>query len=425
MNELIVRIKDSLSHYKKYIQSASLYLFSSFFTAVISIVINPFMAKNLSPEDYAIMGYFNSFSLIVLPLLNFSLISYYLRNYYIIPENRRQIVSDTILITLLIYGFVALITICTGFYFYWKWSKISFPFFPFALLTFAPVYLNNFLLLFQVKCRLKRQAWEYSKITIFSALISTVFAIFLVIIYKYGATGRLLATFLTSILIAVYCFYKLLGKLQFDWGVIKDALRFGWPLSLSAILWYFLSGVDQAMLEKLNDNYTLGFYNVGVQIAGYFAIFYSAIAQTFEPDIYKAIAENRKRKLAKIIGGIISLNAVPNILFIIFAPIIIGLLTYNRYTNAAGFAQILALKNITITFYYGAITIIVGYGFTKSELLIRIIGALLCILMYKFLISNAGFYGAAWGQVLSFILMAIIAYIFLLIKFKKNLINTN
>jgi O-antigen/teichoic acid export membrane protein len=418
---MIISIPESKAlfvKYNTYFKNTFLYLFSSLFASVLGIIINPFLAKNLSPNDYAIMGYFGSFNIIISPILNFSLITYYIRNYYLIPEERRRIVSDTILIALLVYGFIALIVVCTIFYYYWKWYKISFPFYPFALLAIAPNFLNNFLILFQGKCRLEREAGKYSKITIFSTLLNIIFAIFLVIIFKYGASGRLLATLVASVIISIYCFIQLFGKLQFDFSVIKEAFRFGWPLSISAILWYFFNGVDAAMLEKLHDSYTYGFYNVGMQIAGYFAVFYIAISQTFEPDIYKAIASNEKRKLAKILIGIISLNAIPNILFIIFAPLIIGLLTYNRYTNSSSFAQIFALKNITLSFYYTALTVIVGYGFTKSDLLLRFFGAILCIIMFKILISGYGFYGAAWGQVFSFVIMASITIVFLRFKIK-------
>ncbi len=420
MKQLFSKAKRYVSQYKTYLASGSLYLFSSLFTAAISIALNPFLAKNLSPEDYAVMGYFGSFSLIVSQVINFSLITYYIRNYFRIADERQQIVSDTILIALLVYGFVALLLLCVIFYFYHQWCKVSFPFYPYALLTFIPVYLANFVTLYLANCRLKREAGQYSKITIFNSILSTLLAVFLVIIYKYGATGRLLAILLASTVTAFYCFRQMFGKLQFDFSVIKDALKFGWPLSLSGILWYFLSGVDYAMLEKLNDSYTFGFYNVGSQIAGFFAIFYTAIAQTFEPDIYKAIAEDKKRKLAKIIGGILFLNALPTIVFILFAPFIIGLLTYNRYTDASGFAQIIALKNITVSFYYAAITVIVGYGFTKSELMIRVIGALLCVLMFKWLIGNFTFYGAAWGQVISFVIMTAISMLFLFYQSRKR-----
>jgi len=419
INEIVKSLLKYINEYHKYFKSGFLYLFASMFTAVIGVAVNPFLAMNLSPGDYAIMGYYNSFSLIVLPILNFSLISYYLRNYYKIPDERKQIVCDTILITLLVYGFVALALTCVVFYYYSRWSTISFSYYPFALLTFVPIYLGNFTTLYLAKCRLEREAGRYSAVTIVSALLGTTLAILLVVIYKYGATGRLLASLLASLSTAAYCFVKLFGKLQFDFTVIKDAFRFGWPLSLSAILWYFLSGIDRAMLERLNDSYTFGFYNVGMQIAGYFAIFYTAVAQVFEPDIYKAIAKNQTEKLVKIIVGIITLNAIPNIIFIIFAPSIIGLLTYNRYIDASEFAQILALKNISVSFYYSTITIIVGFGFTKTELLIRLIGSMLCILMFRILINSFGFYGAAWGQVLSFVIMAVLSVSFLVYMKRK------
>jgi O-antigen/teichoic acid export membrane protein len=416
----INKVKSIVARYKVHFKSSFLYLFSSLFPAAIGIAINPFLAKNLSPTDYAILGYFNSFSYIVLPILNFSLISYYLRNYYMIPEERRQIVSDTILLALLVYGFIALVVVCFTFYLYCQWCNVSFPFYPFALLTFAPIYMNNFLILFQVNCRLKREAGRYCKITIFNVLLTSLSAIILVVICKYGATGRLFATLLASLVIAVYCFKQLLGKLQFDFVVIKEAVRFGWPLSLSAMLWYFFSGIDRAMLEKFNDAYTFGFYNVGFQISRYFTVFYTAIERTFEPDIYKAIAENKKRKLMKILAGIISLNAIPNIVFILFAPFIIGLLTYNRYTGASGYAQVLALKNITLSLAYTSSVVIVGYGFTKSELVIRVVSALTCILMYKIMIAKFGFYGAAWGQVFAFMIMAAISFGFLYFKLKSK-----
>lgn len=406
--------------YSIYFKTSSIYLLSAFFTAGAAVVINPFLAKNLSPEDYAIIGYFNSFNLIILPILNFSLISYYLRNYYKIPEERRQIVSDTILIALLLYGFIALLAILIIFYLYCQWRNVSFPFYPYALLAFAPIYSNNVINLFLVNCRLRREAGLYGMLNVFNALIGALLAILLVVVYKYGAAGRLLATLLTSVVISVYCIKQLFGRLQFDLAVIKEAFLFGWPLSLSAILWYFLSGIDRAMLERLNDSYTFGFYNVGLQIAAYFGLFYKAIEQTFEPNIYKAIAENKKRKLAKIIVGIILLNAVPNIIFIVFAPLIINLLTYNRYTAASGFAQILALQNITLSLYYAASTVIVGYGYTKSQLVIRIAGAVLSIIMFRWLIVQYQFYGAAWGQVMSFMIMTIISICFIMYHARKK-----
>lgn len=424
MNISISSARSLVLQYKVYFNSSFIYLLSSLFTAVIGLAINPFMARNLSPGDYAIIGYFTSFNLIVLPILNFSLISYYLRNYYKIPDDRKQLVSDTILLALLFYGFVALLICCMAFYFYCQLSRVSFTYYPYAILAFAPVFMNNFLVLYQVNCRLKREANKYGKVTVFSSMLSAILALLLVVFYKYGATGRLMATLLASAVTAIYCFKQLFGKLQFDFRVIKEAFKFGWPLSLSAMLWYFLSGIDRAMLEKLNDSHTFGYYNVGMQIAGYLMIFYTAIQQTFEPDIYKAIAENKKRKLIKIILGVISLSSIPNFIFIIFSSVIIGVLTSNRYTDASSFAQIFAIKNIAVAIYYSINAVIVGYGYTCHQLALLIIGSITSIIEYKILIHYFEFYGAAWGQVISMVMMSMmsmIAIIFLVYKYKGSI----
>jgi len=402
-----------IEKYRVYLKSSVLYLGSSVLSAAISIAINPLMAKNLSPEDYAIIGYFTSFQLLLLPLLNFNLITYYLRNYYKIPDERRTIVADTILISSLIYGVLSLFVSLFLFYIYFQISKISFDFYPFALIAFLPVLLNNFINFYLVNCRLKREAIKYAKLNITNSIILATISIVLVVYYKQGAIGKLNSVLIVSLFYSIYCFVKSLNKWQFDFSVLKDAIKFSYPLTLSALLWYFFTGYDRALLVGLNDNNTLGIYNVGLQIASILTVFYTAISQTFEPDIYKAIAENNNTKLVKLFSAIIGINAIPNILFIIFAPLIIGLLTANRYLESTTYSQIFALRNITMSFYYMAIMVVVGYGYTKQEFIIRLSATIPIIIFMKLLVSNYTFYGAAWSQVIAFLVLAILLYLFI------------
>ena len=147
---------------------------------------------------------------------------------------------------------------------------------------------------------------------------------------------------------------------------------------------------------------------------------YTAIYNTFEPDIYRYIAERNQRKLYITIGLVIFLNAIPCVLFLPFGEFIVRLLTYGRYPEATDFAVILVLKNITMSFYYPIVAIIVGLGKTKVDLLIRVIGVAICIPMYIVLIDKFRFYGAAWGQVLSFIVLSILGVIYLLGHWKRG-----
>lgn len=393
----------------------SLYLTASFISSAISIIINPFLAANLSPEDYAIIGYFTSFNLLILPIVSFSLLSYYSRNYFKIGEDERTVVLNTLVISQLLIGLLGFIIFIVGFYIYFNISGVGFAFHPYALLCFIPTFFNCFLNFLLVERRMQRQAHSFFTITVLNALVNAGFAILLVVIYKKGAYGRFWAMLIPSVVFGIYSFRKLLSRVQFDKKVFRDALIFGWPISLSAILYYFIAGIDRAMLEKL-DVTTFGYYNVAFQIVNYLYIFYIATSQTFEPDIYQSISENNRKKLLKLVISAVLINTIPTLLFVLLAHPLIVILTFGRYVESTEFAQIMALKHIPMVVCFLVSNIIIGYGYPRVELLNRFAGAALSILVYKLLINNYGFYGAAWGQSISFVLMTLISGTFIWYK---------
>jgi O-antigen/teichoic acid export membrane protein len=104
------------------------------------------------------------------------------------------------------------------------------------------------------------------------------------------------------------------------------------------------------------------------------------------------------------------------LIFIILAKPIVNILTYGRYTESTAFAQILAVKNIPMALCFLISNVIIGYGYPKVELGNRVIGAIISVLMFKVLITKYGFYGAAWGQSLAFLLMIFVSGAFVVYK---------
>lgn len=423
MSRIIDVLKELFDKYKIYLLNVSLYFLPSVFSAIISILLNPLLAKNLSYNDYAIIGYFNSFNILFLPMLSFSLVSYYLRNYQIISDDKKELFTNTITISLIGISILSSVLVLFAFYVFFIVNNVALPFWPFSIFIVFQIVFSNFLILLQAQYRIKREAKKFAILSIVRTIVWLIITVLLVVILKYGAFGNLGANFFVSFLIGIYCVKFLITKIEFDFNIFKDALKFCWPLTLSAILWYFLSDIDRVFLEKLNDTESLALYNIGITISGFLSMFYTAISQTFEPDIYKSILDENYSKLKKIIIIIIVINAIPVILFMIMALPITDFLTSGRYNNAAGFAQILSLKNISTSFYYSVISVIIGLGYTKSELGLRAVGAVICIFMYKFLINHFGFYGAAWGQSISFMIMAIIGLTYIYYLFKNNFIK--
>lgn len=375
---------------------------------------------NLSHEDYAIVGYYSSFNLLLVPLLHFSLFSYYNKNYYFVKEEEREELGNTILLGSILIGFVSLILFTSVFYIVYRGTNVQIPFCPYAILTFLQLYVANVTSFYLIKLRLTRNSIQFSKVTIMQCLAIAILSLTLVVYYKYGAEGKLYGTLLASIIMGVYSLKKLKIKFSINKKKLINAIKFSTPLTLSALLWYFLSGIDRFLIEKQNDNYSLGLYSVGLMIASYMGIFYTTIANTFEPDIYKSIAEKKTKKLAYIMAIIIGVVAFFNLLFIVLAPFIIDLLTSGRYNESCIYAQILAIHNISMACYYMVIKLFIGYGYVKEELYVRVIGAAISIIIFYVLINRFGVIGAAWGQVSSFTVLTIVGGVAFYIKRNKN-----
>lgn len=415
-NHLLSKLKS-----KRYLAfNIGYYFAASLVGAAIQLALNPFLALNLEYLDYAIIGYYSSFNSLFAPLIMFSLSSYYCRQYFLVPGSERPRLRNTITIMSILLSAILALLSYLGLYTYCKILNVSLPFHPFALLSIATMFFNSTYTIFVVDLRMSRKAKKFLGVHVAHAALAASAAILLVIVLKKGANGRMLATMITAIVFAIYSVFNLVSKLEIDKTHVLKSLAFCWPLAVAAMLGYFYSGVDRAMLERINDSKSLGLYNIAIQISGYIAIFTQALSQTFQPDIYKSIAENNKKKLLIVIAVILVLGLIPIMIFIVLAPFLLSILTFGRFTAAAGFARILSLKNLTMALYHSICGVLEGYGKTKLVLITRIIGSILTVALFKLLIGRFGFFGAAWGQVIPYGLMALLS-IGLIMIMKKSI----
>lgn len=408
-----------INRFSTYFKNAGLYFISSIFSAIVGVLLNPLLAMNLSEYDYAILGYYSSFNLLLIPVLHFCLITYYARKYYFIDPARRERMGNTILIAINLIGLLSLLIFTIVFYLIYRKTNISIPFIPYAILTFVQLFISNNLSFYLTKLRIEREAKKYARLTVINCVVTSLFVVILVVILKTGALGKLVATLSASIIFAYYSFKKSLSRWEFDKDIFKESLKFGFPLTISALFWYFATGVDRVLLEPLGDNNMLGVYNVGISIAAYMQILFTTLSSTFEPDIYQSISENNTKKTLLIILIIVGVVSIGNGLFIICAPFLVNILTAGRYISSVPFVQILALSNILMACYYMIVKLLVGYGYVKAELFIRILGSLISLSTFWYLISKYQYFGAAWGQSCSFGVLSILGIIYLFYKRKQ------
>ena len=411
--------------YLKRIGAFLQYFGSTLVVAIIQVCINPLMAKNLSPEDYATIGYFSSFNLLLTPLITFFLTNFYTQRYFKVNETERNNIKATVMKLAIYLSFAMAIVSIIGLYVYHvlinKSSDI--PFSPYAFLTIFAIPFTGLYSLKLTEYRMKREARNFAFVTIANGMLAAILAIAFVVIVKWGAFGRLFATILGNAIVFGVMFYLerkyLKGKL--NWEIVKEVYHFCWPLVIAGMLGFFNAGFDRVLLERLGNLSELGYYSVGVQIAGYLTIFSNAVNSTFQPDIYECYSKKNYKKLIMYIGIIVGSITVCASVYIVLAPYIIDLLTAGRYVYSAHYSQIIALSTITAAIYYSSSQISIAMGYTKLLMSVKFLGSAVSAISFILLINYFEFEGAAVGNVISYLLYFIINILALWIFKHKEL----
>lgn len=397
---------------------------STYFVAAIvpmlcSLVLNPFVSLYMEKEDFAITGYYTSFCFLILPFVSFAFMQYYSKAYYHHDEAGRQRLLNTIQSAQLLFGGMALVLILIGYYVYHRYRDISIPYFPFAILAFLAIYLESFYTNYQTKLKFERRAGTFLKMAVAKALIHSCGVILLIITLRLKAYGFFFATTITASSLAIISLRKTLTRFHIDAGQLKTMTLFCWPLVLGNLMEYVYSGLDRSLLVGQNNHAELGLYNIAVTIGSYVSIFYTAISQTFQPNLFENVAKRDVRGTVKTFSIIQALNTAPILLFFLFTPLLIDILTFGRYTAAAPYARVIALKGIFAAMFYSLSTIIIAAGKSKVMLASKAIGAIVIYALLSLLIRHFSYMGAAWGQALSYLVMTFISLAYILYKRKE------
>lgn len=419
-----MRIFQKIIQAKNQIFNLGIYFLAAMIPMALSLVSNPFIALNMSPVDYAITGYYQAFTVLFGPLVNFYLLHYYTKRYYELDEGERQELKATLFRTLIFFslllGVVALIILAVYTFIFNDKSEI--PFLPYAVICVFSLPITGIYTLSLTEYRMQRSSKKFFNLSVSNGALSISVLLLFVVAFKWGAIGKMMATFVASAIIFIYVLVKNknVWKYKFQYGVLKEALMFCWPLVIASMLTFFCSGYDKIILERLGDIETLGIYSVGVTIAGYLHVFSNSINDTFQPDIFESIVKRNFRRCLKYIITKISIMSFCVACFSLLAPYIIDILTYGRYVLSTPFAIIVSISSITSMLYYSMSQVTVALGFTSITLLNKIFGSVLSVLSFNILIQHFGAVGAAWGIVVSYVYFFLGNVILVLIKYKKQ-----
>ena len=409
-----------IARFKAYISNAGTYLLASLITSLLSVLINPLLAMNMSPEDYAVVSYYTSFGTLFTPLIVFFTIDYYCRKYYVVSEGERRILKGNLFHFFIFFSGGMSLLCLLGLFVFVSTTGVTFSFYPYALLVVSQLFFGVPYSFQLAEYKIAGESKPFFVVSVIWGIVNILLTLTFVVWYKGGGVGKLLATCLGSLLPFIWCILKNREyfKVRIDRGLIADMLKFGLPLTLAGLLGFFTNGYDKVLLEKQGDIVALGYYAVACQMSGYLNIFSNAIKSTFQPDMYKAISQKNLRKVTIVALGVVLSVSLIVALYVLFSPWLVKILTAGRYVASTKLSQITALSIITSTIYYQISQFTYGTGHSNITLVNKIIGVVFTIILLTILIPQFGTYGAAWGMVISYILYAFGNFVLLYIKRK-------
>lgn len=413
-----------LRTYKTYAKQLTTYFGASIIPMALSLIANPWIAKNMNPEDYAISGYYTSFSSLIQPIIAFYMIHYYIKEYFRLEESARQKLFAVIAKACMWFSGAVSVLCFLALFGYLKFfnSTLAFPISPFLGLMVFAIPLTGLLNLKLTRLRMERRSTAYFVLSSSNGVLNVAMTLLLVVWLKWGAFGKLLGPLLCNsiVFLVMVVMYRDTWRVRTTFKEFKTVFLFCLPLALSAMLGYFTQGFSTTYLESLGQTMQYGYYVVGVSIAAYLSTFTTAIGNTFQPDLYESTIRRQWRKFAKFCILQIGSFLIIALIFIALAPYIISLLTAGRYVASTPFAQIIALSSVTSGIYYLINNYSIATNRPRLYLYTSILGSIFIVVGLPFFVNRWSFYGGAWMTVISFLAFSIINLVLLLFTKAKQ-----
>lgn len=263
-----------MSNINKFAKTSGVYFVGNFLTQVITFFLLPIYTKYIPPQD---LGYFDlsvSYLNIIIPVVCFEIwaaIMRFMFDFVDKNEKYKAIFNGLIIfsISLCIYSAVAL-------------SVNTFINVQYVLLIFLYGLFTMFMNIYSFIARGFGLNFAFAVSGVFGSIIYLVSNIVLIVIFKMGFKSLYISAIIGLLIQILFLEYKanVLKNLSiklFDFSIIKQIVKFAFPLSLNSICFWFLMSYNRVFISNHFGLYENGLF----AIASRFAVALTLIASCF------------------------------------------------------------------------------------------------------------------------------------------------
>ncbi len=394
-----------------------IYTISNVLNKTIGLILIPIYARFLTVSDYGILSIITPFIATILVLFSFGLRSSYTRFYFDQTDSgyHRQLLGNTLFTSFIIgTAFFAVLILFGQSFLEALFPGIPYvPFFRYALLiAYFSIYYEILLNVY----RTKRKSVSYGVLSVIRFTLVIVLTIVLVVRYKQGALGKVLAEFYVTLGFFLICLILLLREATFklNFTLIKNMLAYALPIvphMLSAII---IRIAAQQIINKSEGLDATGVYNMGFLIGSIISLVAISINQSWGP-LFMKMATQDESKARKVFSQLTTYYTLLVLVFsfflIVFNRNIVLLLASEKYMGSIAIVPVIIVSfGLNAIYYVLANSIMVNKKQVRLLPLITISSAVINIVANIILIGIYGIIGAAYAHLLTNLYMLVLGF---------------
>ena len=406
-----------LEEIKKLLKHGSVYSFGNILNKAVGFLLIPFYTHYLTTADYGILELLDLSVTLIGLLLNMWMNASIIRHYYEYEDskNRNELVSTAMIATAIAAAAVSGIGLLRP-------RQIS------LLILKSPDF---FLLVRVIACNLfftcinsvsfsylraRQQSSSIVMMNTVSLVVGLMLNIYFLAVLKTGVIGILGSSLISNVLVTIVLTVVTMRQvgIHFDLVKLKAIAVFGLPLILTSFSAFELNFADRFFLQHYSNISTVGLYALGYKF-GYMLTF--LVIQPFIMIWGARVYEVAKRVdagavLARIGGYFTLLMCGIALAMSLFIKEVVSMIAAPPFHDAYKVVPVVALSYV---FYGIAYYFQNGIYISKKTYYLGLMGAICAaanIGLNVLLIPRFAAMGAACATALSFLLMAVLAYVF-------------
>ena len=392
-------------------------------TQCISFLLLPLYTNKLTTEEYGVVDLLNTYITLLVPIIILEIQQAVFR--FLIDnrkdeEEKSRLISTTLIISIIECFVYFLVYLLIG-----KFIKSQYKYFL-ASNVIATVFSS---IMLQISRGFGNNK-TYTMGSFVTATTTIIFNVVFIVVFKWGAYGMLLASFIANILCSIYILIKLkIFKYcrfkYFDKEKLKQMLKYSVPLIPNAISWWIMSVSDRTIITAVLDIGMNGIYSAANKFSAIFSTISNIFSITWTESTSMHINDSDGAKyFSNVINKVFKFFSCLCIGMISVIPFVFSILIGKNYSEAYYQIPILLLGGLCNSMVLLLSSIYIAKKMTKKVAQTSIISAVVNIVVNFALIKFIGLYAASISTFVAYFSMMIIRMIdikkYIDIKFEKK-----